>query len=73
MEQATSAVNWRQINGAKTPNQLRLWSYEALAHGADGIMFFQWRQSRGGAENFIVRWCLMEILIQAVSFVNVRN
>jgi len=52
MEQATSAVNWRQINGAKTPNQLRLWSYEALAHGADGIMFFQWRQSRGGAEKF---------------------
>lgn len=26
--------------------------YEALAHGSDGMMFFQWRQSQGGAEKF---------------------
>jgi beta-galactosidase len=52
MEQAASAVNWRQVNGAKAPGQMRLWSYEALAHGSDGIMFFQWRQSQGGAEKF---------------------
>jgi len=31
---------------------MRLWSYQALAHGADGVMFFQWRQSRAGAEKF---------------------
>ena len=31
---------------------MRLWSYEALAHGSDGMMFFQWRQSQGGAEKF---------------------
>ena len=52
MEQAPSAVNWRRANGAKSPGQMRLWSYEALAHGADGILFFQWRQSQGGAEKF---------------------
>lgn len=52
MEQAPSAVNWRKANGAKSPGKMRLWSYEALAHGADGIMFFQWRQSQGGAEKF---------------------
>lgn len=52
MEQAPSAVNWRAANGAKKPGKMRLWSYEALAHGADGIMFFQWRQSQGGAEKF---------------------
>lgn len=33
MEQAPSAVNWRQVNGVKKPGQMRLWSYEALAHG----------------------------------------
>ncbi|HAQ0413658.1 TPA: beta-galactosidase [Enterococcus faecium] len=52
MEQAPSAVNWREVNGRKKAGQMRLWSYEAIAHGSDGIMFFQWRQSRGGAEKF---------------------
>ncbi|MBP1044310.1 beta-galactosidase [Vagococcus sp. BWB3-3] len=52
MEQATSAVNWRKINKRKVPGQMRLWSYESIAHGADGLMFFQWRQSQGGAEKF---------------------
>lgn len=52
MEQAPSAVNWRAVNGAKKAGQMRLWSYEAIAHGSDGIMFFQWRQSKGGAEKF---------------------
>ncbi|GER67577.1 beta-galactosidase [Weizmannia acidilactici] len=52
MEQAAGAVNWRAQNAVKTPGQMRLWSYEAVAHGADGIMFFQWRASQGGAEKF---------------------
>jgi len=52
MEQAPSAVNWRAQNSVKKPNQMRLWSYEAIAHGADGVMFFQWRASQGGAEKF---------------------
>jgi len=50
MEQTTSRVNWREINAAKAPGQMRLWSFQAVAHGADGVMFFQWRQSRAGAE-----------------------
>jgi Beta-galactosidase len=52
MEQAPGAVNWRGVNGVKTPGQMRLWSYEAMSHGADGVMFFQWRASQGGAEKF---------------------
>lgn len=52
MEQATSHVNWRRRNAVKPPDLMRLWSYQALARGADGIMFFQWRASRGGAEKF---------------------
>ncbi|ANJ29025.1 beta-galactosidase [Agromyces aureus] len=52
MEQATSAVNWRATNGAKQPGQMRALSYQALARGADGIMFFQWRQAVRGAEKF---------------------
>ena len=52
MEQSPNRVNWREINVAKAPGQMRLWSYQAIARGADGVMFFQWRQSRAGAEKF---------------------
>ena len=50
MEQTPSRVNWREVNAAKAPGQMRLWSFQAVARGADGVMFFQWRQSRAGAE-----------------------
>ena len=52
MEQTPSSVNWRRRNVPKLPEQMRLWSYQALARGADGLMFFQWRQSRMGSEKF---------------------
>jgi len=50
MEQSPNRVNWRDVNVAKAPGLMRLWSYQAVARGADGVMFFQWRQSRAGAE-----------------------
>jgi beta-galactosidase len=52
MEQTTVRVNWRERNVPKKPGQMRLWSHGAVAHGADGIMFFQWRASKAGAEKF---------------------
>ncbi|WP_425826250.1 beta-galactosidase [Streptomyces fractus] len=52
MEQSTSAVNSRTHNAPKAPGQMRALSYQALARGADGILFFQWRQSAVGAEKF---------------------
>jgi beta-galactosidase len=52
MEQASNQVNWRPINTNKRPGVMNLWSYQALAHGADAVMFFQWRQSLKGAEKF---------------------
>ncbi|HJQ30213.1 MAG TPA: beta-galactosidase, partial [Rubrobacter sp.] len=52
MEQTTVRVNWRERNVPKRPNEMRLWSYGAVARGAEGIMFFQWRQSKAGAEKF---------------------
>ncbi len=52
MEQVTSQVQWRPHNPLKRPGQMRLLSYQALARGANGIMFFQWRASQAGAEKF---------------------
>jgi beta-galactosidase len=52
MEQAPAHVNWRQRNATKRPGVMRLGSYQAVARGANGIMFFQWRASKSGAEKF---------------------
>lgn len=52
MEQATGSVNWKAYNPAKRPGMMRLQSYQALARGAEAVMFFQFRQSRGGVEKF---------------------
>ena len=52
MEQSPGAVNWRERNAPKSPGSMRLWSWQAIAQGADSVMSFQWRQSRGGAEKF---------------------
>jgi beta-galactosidase len=52
MEQTPSQVNWMPRNSLKEPGRLRLISYQAMAHGADAVMYFQWRRSRGGPEKF---------------------
>ncbi|KSW21933.1 beta-galactosidase [Cellulomonas sp. B6] len=52
MEQAAGAVNWRPHNVPKTSAQLRLDSLRAIARGADGSCFFQWRASTAGAERY---------------------
>lgn len=52
MEQATDAVNWRPSNPGKRPGVLAAETAQSIGRGADGIMFFQWRQSRAGSEKF---------------------
>ncbi|MDQ4137585.1 MAG: beta-galactosidase [Actinomycetota bacterium] len=52
MEQSTNALNWRPSNAPKAPGQMAALSMQAVGRGADGILFFQWRQSQGGAEKF---------------------
>ncbi|MGN6403165.1 beta-galactosidase [Sinomonas sp.] len=52
MEHSTSAVNWQPRNIAKAPGEMLRNSFQHLARGADGILFFQWRASRSGAEKF---------------------
>ncbi len=52
LEQAPSAVSWRDVNVPKAPGQMRLDSLQAIAHGSDGAMFFQWRQAKFGPEKY---------------------
>jgi beta-galactosidase len=52
MEQTPSQTQWRPYNPLKRPGVLRQHSFQAVAHGADAVMYFQWRQSRGSFEMF---------------------
>lgn len=52
MEHSTSGVNWQDRNVAKAPGEMARNSLSHLARGADGVMFFQWRASKKGAEKF---------------------
>ncbi|MFJ4082702.1 beta-galactosidase [Streptomyces iakyrus] len=52
LEHSTSGVNWQLRNPAKAPGQMARNSLAHVARGSDGALFFQWRQSRRGAEKF---------------------
>ncbi|MFD7280640.1 beta-galactosidase [Streptomyces sp. NPDC059862] len=52
LEHSTSGVNWQARNPAKAPGQMARNSLAHVARGSEGAMFFQWRQSRRGAEKF---------------------
>ena len=52
MEQTPSQQNWQPYNSLKRPGQMKSQSYQAIAHGADTILFFQMRRSVGGCEKF---------------------
>lgn len=52
MEQTPSVSNWHIYCKLKRPGIMRLWSYQAVAHGADTVMFFQMRRSIGACEKY---------------------
>lgn len=52
MEQTPSQQNWQPYNSLKRPGVMRLWSYQAVARGADTILFFQLRRSIGACEKY---------------------
>jgi beta-galactosidase len=52
MESTPSVTNWQGISRPKRPGLHQLASLQAVAHGANSVQYFQWRQSRGGSEKF---------------------
>lgn len=52
METAAGAVSWQPVNRPPEPGELRRTAITHVARGADGVLFFQWRQSIAGAEQF---------------------
>lgn len=52
MESCPSATNWQPISKLKKPGLLHAASMQAVAHGSDSVLYFQFRQSRGASEKF---------------------
>jgi beta-galactosidase len=44
MEQQAGPVNWAPWNPVPAKGMVRLWAYEAFAHGAELVSYFRWRQ-----------------------------
>lgn len=52
MEQTPNQQNWQPFNALKKPGEVRMFSFQAIAHGANSVQFFQLKQSLSGAEKF---------------------
>lgn len=52
MESCPSSTNWQPVSKLKKPGMLRAASLEAVAHGSDSVLYFQFRASRGSSEKF---------------------
>jgi len=52
IESTPSRTNWQRISRPKRPGMNRLQGLQAIAHGADSVMYFQYRAGRGGCEKF---------------------
>lgn len=52
MENCPGPTNWQPISKTKKPGVNILSAMQTVAHGADGVLFFQWRQAQGSSEKF---------------------
>ncbi len=52
MEEQSGSGGWRTVGVNPRPGEMRLWTYQAIAHGADAILYFRWRTARFGTEQF---------------------
>lgn len=52
MECTPSLTNWHDYNKLKRPGVNRLSGLQAVAHGSDSVLYFQFRKSRGSSEKF---------------------
>ena len=52
MESCPTSTNWQSVSKLKKPGMLFAQSMQAIAHGSEGALYFQIRQSRGASEKF---------------------
>lgn len=52
MEQQSGPCGWNTLGNTPGPGKLRLWTYQSIANGAEGIVYFRWRACRFGIEQY---------------------
>ena len=52
MEEQSGPSGWTTVGQSPRPGEIRLWTYQAIAHGADAIVYFRWRTARFGTEEY---------------------
>ena len=52
MEEQSGPSGWGMLSPTPLPGEIRLWSLQAAARGAEGIVYFRWRTCRVGTEQY---------------------
>jgi beta-galactosidase len=52
METQPGHVNWSPNNNALNKGEARAMAWQAVAHGADALLYWQWRSAPGGQEQY---------------------
>jgi len=52
MEQQPGPINWTALNPPVPPGQVRVWGWQAALHGMEASLFFSWRPTRSGQEQY---------------------
>ena len=52
METQPGNVNWHSLNNALNRGEARAMAWHAIAHGADAILYWQWRSALNGQEQY---------------------
>jgi beta-galactosidase len=52
MEQQPGPINWTSRNPPVAPGQVRLWGWQAALHGIETSLYFSWRPTRSGQEQY---------------------
>jgi beta-galactosidase len=52
MEEQSGIPGWERMGVRPAPGQIRMWAWQAIAHGADAVLFFRWRSCLFGTEQF---------------------
>ncbi len=52
METQPDRVDWVPVNVTLAPGQIREMAWQAVGHGADAVLYWQWRPARTGQEQY---------------------
>lgn len=52
MEEQAGPCGWDVVGRTPEPGQLRLWAYQAIAHGCEGLVYFRFRTALFGMEQY---------------------